>query len=64
LLKVKVGKTEPIDSAMRRLSKNVQKAGLVAEIKRRMAFESRKARVKRRKASTIRRERKRAGLSV
>ncbi len=64
MLKVKVGKTEPIDSAMRRLSKKVQKAGLVAEIKRRMAFESRKARVKRRKASTIRRERKRAGLSV
>jgi len=64
LLKVKVGKTEPIDSALRRLAKKVQRSGLVKEVKRRKTHESRAARIKRRKLSVIRRERKRMGLPV
>ena len=64
MLKVNVGKTEPVEAALKRLLKKVQKAGLIAEVKRREFFESPELRKKRRKAAAIRKERKKAGLPL
>lgn len=64
MLKVKVGKTEPVESAMKRLLKKSQRAGVIAETKRRRTFESKRTRNMRRKKTTIRKARKKAGLPV
>ena len=64
MLKVNVGKSEPVEQALRRLMKKVQRAGVIAEIKRRRAYESRADRNKRRTKATIRKNRKRAGLPL
>ena len=64
MLKVQVGKNEPIDSAMRRLTKKVVGSGTIAEVKKRMYYESPQARKKRRKKIAVRKSRKRAGLPV
>jgi small subunit ribosomal protein S21 len=64
LLKVNVGKTEPVEAALKRLLKKVQKAGVIAEMKRREYYESSELRKKRRKAAAIRKNRKKAGLPL
>lgn len=64
LLKVNVGKSEPVEQALRRLLKKVQRAGVIAETKRRRAHESPRMRKIRRKAATVRKLRRRSGLSV
>lgn len=53
---VKVGKNESLESALRRFKKSIQKAGVLAEARRREHYE--KPSVKRKKKSEAARKRK------
>ena len=53
---VKVGKNETIDSALRRFKRTCQKAGILAEVRKREHYE--KPSVKRKKKSEAARKRK------
>ena len=53
---VKVGKNESLESALRRFKKSMQKAGVLAEIRRREHYE--KPSVRRKKKSEAARKRK------
>lgn len=64
LLQVQVGKSESMDSAMRRLGKKMADAQIVPEVKRRKTYKSRRDRVLERKKSAVRKNRKHAGLKV
>jgi small subunit ribosomal protein S21 len=53
---VKIGKNETIDSALRRFKRQIQKAGVLAEVRKREHYE--KPSVKRKKKSEAARKRK------
>lgn len=53
---IKVGKNEPLDKALRRFKKEIQRAGVLAEARRRSHYE--KPSVKRKKKSEAARKRK------
>lgn len=55
-MEVKVGKNETLESALRRFKKTVQKAGVLAEVRKREHYE--KPSVKRKKKSEAARKRK------
>lgn len=53
---IRVGKNEPLDKALRRFKKEIQRAGVLAEARRRSHYE--KPSVKRKKKSEAARRRK------
>ncbi len=53
---VRVRENEPIESALKRFKKKIQKAGILSEIKRRERYE--KPSVKRKRKSEVARKRK------
>lgn len=53
---VKIGKNETLDSALRRFKRQIQKAGVLAEVRKREHYE--KPSVKRKKKSEAARKRK------
>ncbi len=53
---VKIGKNESLESALRRFKRQIQKAGVLAEVRRREHYE--KPSVKRKKKSEAARKRK------
>ena len=53
---VKVGENESIESALKRLKKKIQKAGILSEIKRRETYE--KPSIKRKRKSEAARKRR------
>ncbi|MHB9144137.1 MAG: 30S ribosomal protein S21 [Symbiobacteriia bacterium] len=53
---VKIGKNETLDSALRRFKKEIQKAGVLAEVRKREHYE--KPSVRRKKKSEAARRRK------
>lgn len=53
MTEVKVGENEPFDSALKRFSKKVQQAGILAEVRRRAHYE--KPSVKRKKKEAVKR---------
>lgn len=53
---VKIGKNETLESALRRFKRQIQKAGVLAEVRRREHYE--KPSVKRKKKSEAARKRK------
>lgn len=55
LAEVRVGENEPIESALKRFKKKIQKAGILSEIKRRERYE--KPSVRRKKKSEAARKR-------
>ena len=56
MTEVKVGKTESLDSALRRFKRATQKAGVLSEVRKREHYE--KPSVKRKKKSEAARKRK------
>ncbi|HIU63468.1 MAG TPA: 30S ribosomal protein S21 [Candidatus Avacidaminococcus intestinavium] len=56
MTEVKVGKTETLDSALRRFKRATQKAGVLSEVRKREHYE--KPSVKRKKKSEAARKRK------
>ena len=56
MAEVRVGENEPIESALRRFKKKIQKAGILSEIKRRERYE--KPSIKRKRKSEAARKRK------
>ena len=56
MAEVQVGPNEPIESALRRFKKKIQKAGILSEIKRRERYE--KPSVKRKRKREAARKRK------
>ena len=56
MTEIRVGKTEPIDSALRRFKRATQKAGVLSEVRKREHYE--KPSVKRKKKSEAARKRK------
>jgi len=57
MAEVKVGKDESLDSALRRFKRQIQRAGVLAEVRRRERYE--KPSVKRKKKSEAARRRRR-----
>lgn len=57
MAEVKVGKNETLDSALRRFKRQIQRAGVLAEARRRERYE--KPSVKRKKKSEAARKRRR-----
>ena len=55
---VKVGENESIESALKRFKKNVQKAGILSEIKRRERYEKPSVKRKRKAEAARKRNRK------
>lgn len=58
LVQVRVGEGENIEQALRRFRKKVQKAGILADFKRRKFFEAPSERRKRKQAAAQKRRRK------
>lgn len=56
MAEVKVGENESIESALKRFKKNIQKAGILSEIKRRETYE--KPSIKRKRKSEAARKRR------
>ena len=56
MTEIKVGKTETLDSALRRFKRATQKAGILSEVRKREHYE--KPSVKRKKKSEAARKRK------
>lgn len=56
MTEIRVGKTESIDSALRRFKRATQKAGVLSEVRKREHYE--KPSVKRKKKSEVARKRK------
>ena len=56
MTEIRVGKTEPIASALRRIKRATQKAGVLSEVRKREHYE--KPRVKRKQKSEAARKRK------
>jgi small subunit ribosomal protein S21 len=56
LSEVKIGKNETLESALRRFKRSIQKAGVLAEVRKREHYE--KPSVKRKKKSEAARKRK------
>lgn len=56
MIEIRVGKTESIDSALRRFKRATQKAGVLSEVRKREHYE--KPSVKRKKKSEVARKRK------